>query len=223
MEHTRPSRHFILGDGLIGQAVADELARAGQPVTLASRRGPKAPAAHAHVRVDALDGPALRAATQGATHLYLTLGLPYRAAIWRRDWPRVIGHTIEAALAHDAVLVLFDNVYAYGSLPLRVPMREDHPLQPPSRKGAVRALLPPLLAAAQRERGLRWVIGRSADFYGPGVRQSALFVSAIERQLKGKAAQWMGDPDARHSFTYTPDAARGLVRLAMDLGAWDRA
>lgn len=192
MSSARPPLHFILGDGVIGQAVAEELARLGQPLTLASRSGPKGASPHAHTRVDALDAAALRAATRGCSHLYLTLGLPYVTAVWQRDWPRVMQATIDAALAHDAVLVFFDNVYAYGPLPLRVPMREDHPLQPPSCKGAVRASLGRLLARAQHERGLKWVIGRSADFYGPGVRQSALFVAAIERQLNGHAAQWLG-------------------------------
>ena len=218
---TPSTRHVILGDGVIGQAVADELARLGQPAVLASRHAKTS--AHPHLQVDALDASALHAATQGATHLYLTLGLPYDWRVWQRDWPRVMHHAIDAALAHGAVLVFFDNVYAYGPLPLRVPMQEDHPVQPPSRKGAVRAELPRLLFRAGEERGLRWVIGRSADFYGPGVRQSPLFVAAIERQLQGKAAQWLGDPDARHSFSYTPDAARGLVRLALDEGAWQRA
>ena len=217
-------RHLILGDGVIGQGVADELARLGQPLALASRSGPKVPPArHDHLRLDALDGPALRAAVRGVTHLYLTLGLPYATRVWQRDWPRVMRNAIDAAAAEGALLVFLDNVYAYGPLPLQVPMREDHPVQPPARKGAVRAQLPPLLATAQRERGLRWVIGRSADFYGPGVRQSPLFAAAIERQLQGKAAQWLGDPDALHSFTCVPDAARGLVRLALDEGAWQRA
>ena len=168
MSSARPPLHFILGDGVIGQAVADELARLGQPLTLASRSGPKGASPHAHTRVDALDAAALRAATRGCSHLYLTLGLPYVTAVWQRDWPRVMQATIDAALAHDAVLVFFDNVYAYGPVPLRVPMREDHPLQPPSCKGAVRASLGHLLARAQHDRGLKWEIGRSADFYGPG-------------------------------------------------------
>lgn len=215
-------RHLILGDGVIGQAVADELARLGEPLALASRHGPKAPPRHAHLRLDALDAPALRAATQGVTHLYLTVGLPYAAATWERDWPRVMAHSIEAAQAHGALLVFFDNLYCYGPPPLAVPMREDHPRQPPSRKGAVRlGLLRQLQRAGERD-GLRWVVGRSADFYGPGVRSSVLYASAIERQLRGQRAQWLGDADALHSFTYTEDAARALVQLARDAGAWQQ-
>lgn len=232
MTHLPHQCHLIVGDGVIGQSVADELARLGHGVTLASRSArASAPARqsssdsrpHPHLRLDALDASALREAARGATHLYLTLGLPYDTRVWQRDWPRVMRNAIEAALAADAVLVFFDNVYAYGPTPLRVPMREDHPVQPPSRKGQVRAQLSALLAEAQQAHGLKWVIGRSADFYGPRVRQSPLFVSAIERQLKGKAAQWLGNPDARHSFTYVPDAARALVRLALDERAWQRA
>ena len=51
MSSARPPLHFILGDGVIGQAVADELARLGQPLTLASRSGPKGASPHAHTRV----------------------------------------------------------------------------------------------------------------------------------------------------------------------------
>ena len=109
----------------------------------------------AHIALDALDARAVHEAARAASHIHLTLGLPYRTRVWQRDWPRVMQATIDAALAHDAVLVFFDNVYAYGPLPLTVPMREDHPLQPPSCKGAVRASLGRLLARAQHERGLK--------------------------------------------------------------------
>lgn len=215
------AHHFILGDGVIGQAVADALRAQGQVCTLGSRSAP-ADSPHPHLTVDALDAAALLHATRGATHLYLTIGLPYQSAVWARDWPRAMQHSIRAALAHDATLIFFDNVYAYGPLPLQVPMREDHRREPPSRKGAVRAgLLRQLHDAGERE-GLRWVVGRSADFYGPNVRTSVLFASAIERQLQGKPALWLGDPDARHSFTHTGDAARGLVQLAQDDSAWQQ-
>jgi nucleoside-diphosphate-sugar epimerase len=142
--------------------------------------------------------------------------------VWKHDWPRVMRHCIQAALAHGAVLAFFDNVYSYGPLPLAVPLREDHPRQPPSRKGAVRAgLLRQLHEAGERD-GLRWVVGRSADFYGPGALNTLLYASAMERQLNGRRARWLGKPDALHSFTYTGDAARGLVRLAQDAGAWQQ-
>lgn len=43
---------------------------------------------------------------------------------------------------------------------------------------------------------------------------------AVQRQLQGRAAWWLGDPDKRHSFTYVPDAGLALALLALDEGAW---
>lgn len=216
--------HLIIGDGAIGRATALALRQDGQDVVLASRGSQ--PAGHddvPHQALDALDGRALRAAAQGTSHLYLTLGLAYRSAVWERDWPRIMDHAIDAALAHDAGLIWFDNLYAYGPRPLKVPMREAHPIDPPSRKGRVRARLLELLRQAGAQRGLRWLVARSADFYGPHVRLSILYSAAIERQLQGRAAFWLGDPDARHSFTYTLDAGRALARLALDEAAWQQS
>ena len=220
----RVQHHLIVGDGVIGRATAQALLARGQPVVLASRR-PPAPGDGdvSRLSLDALDNTALRAAAKGASHLYLTLGLAYSASVWQRDWPRIMRHAIDAALANGAGLVWFDNLYAYGPLPLRVPMREDHPIDPPSRKGRVRAALLAMLREAGEQRGLRWLIARSADFYGPDVRLSILYSAAIERQLQGRTAFWLGDADARHSFTYTLDAGRALARLALDEAAWQQS
>jgi nucleoside-diphosphate-sugar epimerase len=217
---SKPSLHLILGGGVIGHAVADELMLHRLPHTLASR----SPSAHAspHRRVDALDAAALRTACADASHVYVTLGLRYDTRTWQRDWPRVIDNLLAAARVHRFTLVFFDNVYPYGPAPLQVPMTEDHPQQPPSRKGKVRKALDDTLLRAMRDEGLRLVIGRCADFYGPGVRNSMLYAAAIERQLQGKPAQWLGNPDLLHSTTYTIDAARALVRLALDEGAHGR-
>lgn len=211
--------HLILGDGVIGLAVADELAERGLPHMLASRTPPPASHRTPHRRIDALTLESLVQGTADASHVYVTLGLPYSTRVWQRDWPRVIEHLVQAARQHRFKIVFFDNVYPYGPTPLQVPMREDHPQQPVSRKGAVRKALDDRLMRAVHEDGLRVVIARCADFYGPQVRNSMLYQAAIERQLAGKAAQWLGSADKLHSYTYTLDAARGLVMLALDDGA----
>lgn len=215
--------HLIIGDGAIGRATALALRQDGQDVVLASRGSQ--PAGHddvPHQALDALDGRALRAAAQGTSHLYLTLGLAYRIGVWQRDWPRIMHNAIQAALASGARLLWFDNVYLYGT-PLQVPMRENHPIDPPSHKGRVRARLLAMLLEAEDRHGLRWLVARSADFYGPDVRLSILYAAAMERQLQRRAAWWLGDPDRRHSFTYVPDAGRALARLALDDGTWQQS
>jgi len=98
-------------------------------------------------------------------------------------------------------------------------MTENHPQQPSTHKGRLRKALTDRLWRAVHENDLQLVVARSADLYGPGVRNSMLHSAAMQRQAQRKAAQWLGSPDKRHSYTYTLDAARGLVMLALDEGA----
>lgn len=216
--------HLIVGDGPMGRGVAAELAARGIPCALGSRSNSRAAIAGVQPqRVDALDLPSLLAASAHATHVYITLGLAYKARVWQRDWPRIIDNFCAAARQHGFKLVFFDNIYAYGPTPLQVPMREDHPQHPVSRKGQVRLAMLQRLQKAEREEGLQLVIGRCADFYGPEVHNSMLYLSAMARQQQGKQAQWIGDPRLPHSFTYTRDAARALVQLALDSAAYGEA
>ncbi len=215
--------HLIIGGGQIGYAAAEHLRECGQRAVIARRHPPGDASEGAHIALDALDAHAVGEAARGASHIHLTLGLPYRTRVWQRDWPRIVQGAIDAALAHGARLVWFDNLYAYGPLPLKVPMREDHTIDPPSRKGQVRAALLRMIERAGRKRGLRWLVARSADFYGPGVRQSLLHAVAMQRQAQGRAAWWLGDADRLHSFTYVPDAGRALATLALDDAAYQQS
>lgn len=58
------------------------------------------------------------------------------------------------------------------------------------------------------------MIVRSADFYGPVATQSFTPATVFERIRLGKTPQWIGNADAVHSFTYTPDAGRSTAQLA---------
>jgi nucleoside-diphosphate-sugar epimerase len=56
-------------------------------------------------------------------------------------------------------------------------------------------------------------IGRAADFFGPDTPQSIAGEHFWKRVLAGRSAQLFGDPDQPHSYSFTPDVARGLVAL----------
>lgn len=219
---------------MVGCSLAAALMASGQRCTLASRNPPAESALAAgrfvgpldglaHRVVDAMDAHAVAQAAADATHVHLCIGLPYRAAVWRAQWPVVMRSAIAACVQHSARLVFFDNLYAYGPSPLQTPITESHPLAPPSAKGRVRLELLNLLHEAHAQHGLVYLIARSADFYGPGVRNSMLYVQAIERQLQGKTARVLFAPGKRHSYTYVPDAARAMALLALDDGAYGRA
>lgn len=74
-----------------------------------------------------------------------------------------------------------------------------------------------------RARSAQPLGGRAADFFGPGVRQSALGERVWPALLAGKPVAWFGDPDAERSFPYVPDFAAALVRLSREERASGRA
>ena len=67
---------------------------------------------------------------------------------------------------------------------------------------------------------LQAMIVRSADFYGPGASQSLTDAVVIQRLKAGKTPQWIGNPKAEHSFSFTPDAGHATAVLAQSADAY---
>ncbi len=107
--------------------------------------------------------------------------------------------------------MFFDNVYAYGRVDGL--MTEDTPFNPISKKGEVRAKIATMLLDEMRSGGLQAMIVRAADFYGPNAVNSFPHATVFERLKAGKAPQWIGNPHAVHTFTYTPDTGHALAVL----------
>lgn len=203
----------ILGaNGVIGRELAARLPAHTDRVRLVSRAPRRVNEADELVAADLLDGAATDAAVRGADVAYLVAGLTYDARVWEAQWPRIMRHVIDACARHRCALVFFDNVYAYGRVD--GPMTETTPYNPCSRKGEVRARIATQLMDEVGRGTLRGMIVRAADFYGPGATLSLTHATVIERLKAGKTPQWVGNSRAVHTFTYTPDAAETLARLA---------
>ncbi len=205
-------RNIIFGYGNVGRLIASELEARGEEVVLAHHKQIQV-LGTAVVVVDSLDAEQVRQAAVGADRLFMTIGLAYKLSVWKRDWPIIIDNLIAAAKDSGAKIVFFDNIYLYGPSPLQNPITEQHPRQTPSQKGAVRLALIQKLEAAM-QAGVQVLIVRAADFYGPNVSTSAVTM-AIADMANGKKAYYLGDPTKLHSFTYVPDAAKGVVELAL--------
>jgi nucleoside-diphosphate-sugar epimerase len=209
----------ILGaNGVIGRELANALAQSNTPVRQVSRNPRKVNAADEVMAADLLDAAATARAVTGSDVAYLVAGLQYRTEVWRDQWPRVMRNVIDACKRHRVKLVFFDNVYAYGRVDGA--MTEDTPFNPVSRKGEVRAAIATTLLSEMRSGALQAMIVRAADFYGPGAVQSLTDAVVIKRIKTGKAPQWVGNPKAAHTFTFTPDAGRALAVLARTPSAW---
>jgi nucleoside-diphosphate-sugar epimerase len=163
------------------------------------------------VSADLLDAKATADAVTGSSVAYLVAGLKYDARVWQEQWPTVMRNAIDACKRHGSALVFFDNVYAYG--PVDGAITEDTPYNPCSRKGEVRARIATTFMDEVKRGELRGMIVRSADFYGPGAVLSVTHATVIERLKAGKTPQWLGNPKAVHTLTYTQDAGRTLALL----------
>ncbi len=210
--------HTMLGaNGTIGHQVSLALPPATR-IRQVSRHPKQVNATDELFKADLLDAKATEKAVAGSEVVYLLAGLRYNAKVWQEQWPRIMRNTIDACKRHQSKLVFFDNVYAYGKV--EGIMTEDTPFNPCSRKGEVRAAIATTLLDEMKRGGLTAMIVRSADFYGPGATLSLTHSTVMERVPAKKKAQWLGDPGAVHTFTYTPDAGRTVAQLANTAGAY---
>lgn len=215
------SIHTILGaGGVIADTLAKELIARGLPVRLVSRH-PAERAGATTMTADLTQPDQALQAISGSDTVYCCVGLKYDYNLWRRQWPRIMDNQIEACKRTGAKLIFFDNVYMYGKTD--GPMTEETPYDPSSRKGDLRARIATQLMSEVRKGNLTATIARSADFYGPGTGKTSVpDILVFQRLMKGQPAQWLVNAGVRHSFTYTPDAAKALVLLAMDDNSWNQ-
>jgi len=200
----------ILGaNGVIGRELSLHLPQYSNRIRQVSRSPKPVNATDNLVSADLLDPKATADAVAGSEITYLVAGLKYDHKVWQEQWPRVMRNAIDACKRHGSALIFFDNVYAYGRV--NGVMTEATPYNPSSRKGEVRARIATTFMDEVTRGELRGAIVRAADFYGPGAALSVTHATVTERLKKGKTPQWIGNPKAVHTFTFTRDAGRTLA------------
>ena len=192
--------HVVFGTGQVGRVLAALLAERGVIVRVVSRHRPTGLAEGIDWRgADASDLDAASDAAKGAAVIYQCLNAPY--AQWPERFPPLQRGVVAAAERTGALLVSLENLYGYGPTGGR-PMTEDLPL-----------------AAAAAGR-VRIAIGRASDFFGAGVTQgSTLGERVFGNALAGRRADFIGNADLPHTYSYVPDIAAGLVTLGTDARA----
>jgi len=211
----------ILGaGGTIGNDLARELAALGEKVRLVSRHPKPVDGAAETMAADLSDLRQTVDAVAGSEVVHLLVGLKYDIREWTALWPRVMDNVIEACQRSGAKLAFFDNVYMYGRVD--GPMTEETPFRPSSRKGEVRARIATTLLEQIKAGNLTALIARSADFYGPGARNSVANLLVFEKLAQGGRAMWLVNDSVPHSYTFTPDAAKALVLLTRSETAWNQ-
>ncbi len=212
----------ILGaNGTIGSVLAKELRSYTDKIRLVSRNPKKVNDTDELFPADLSNTGSVDKAVEGSNVVYLVVGFDYKINVWEEKWPRLMRATIDACIKHNARLVFFDNVYMYDIKAIPH-MTEDSAINPPSRKGAVRKQIAQMLLEEVKAGKLMALIARSADFYGPGNERSFITEMVYKNIKKGKASNWLINADKKHSFTYTPDAAKATALLGNTNDAYNQ-
>ncbi len=203
--------------GAIARPLATALADYTNAVRCCSRSPHALPAdtsgtAYAHLPTDLLDPAQVLAAVQDCEVAYLTAGLEYDIAVWRRDWPTLIANVLAACAKTGCRLTYFDSVYPYAKSGY-AHLDETVPLDPPSQKGKVRKGIRETVLRAHAAGEVECAVAVAADFYGPGVENCTLYQLVIKKLAAGNSAQWLGDADVEHNYTHTPDAGKHTALL----------
>ena len=213
----------ILGSGgAIGVELAKALKEYTSQIRLVSRNPKKVNKTDEIFPADLLNASEVNEAVKGSTIVYVAVGFPYNLKIWKENWPQFTSSVIDACIMHNCKLVFFDNIYMYDSNYLNG-MDEQTPINPPSKKGKIRAEIANMILSKIKEGKLTALIARSADFYGPGIKNTSMLTETVFKPLSiGKKANWMASLNYKHSFTYTPDAGKATALLGNNEKAYNQ-
>lgn len=214
-----PPMALVLGaTGGIGGAVAARLAARGYRVRALNRNADAARSrnpGYEWVKGDAMERLDVMKAAEGTSLIVHAVNPPgYRR--WAELVLPMIDNTIAAAEKSGARILLPGTVYNFGpdSFPI---VREDSPQHPVTRKGLIRVELEQRLEAAAR-RGVKVLIVRAGDFFGPGSGNSWFGQVVVKAGKPVTAVTLPSKAGVPHQWAFLPDLAETMVRLVERAG-----
>jgi nucleoside-diphosphate-sugar epimerase len=216
MRTTQQTALVIGVTGSIGSEVAAVLVSRGWQVR-ALHRNPAAalqtsalPQSVQWVKGDAMQLNDVVAAARGTT-LIVHAANPPNYRNWRGLALPMLDNTIAAAKASKARILLPANIYNFGEDAPQTLM-ESSPQNPRSRKGQVRVEMELKLQQASLD-GVRSIIVRAGDFFGPGAGSSWLTRGMTSSSPLLRSVFYPGPSNTGHTWAYLPDLAETMVRL----------
>ena len=204
----------VLGaSGNIGKLLVPYLSARGYQVRAVGRSRPSfdLPGVTNH-RVAYSEQEALNQACAGTSAIYMLIGLEYKTNVWQQEWPPLTERLILAAQFSGSKLIFFDNVYGYGLVSGSI--NEETPLNPNTKKGAVRAKMDEMLLQAITSGQIRAVLAKAPDFYGPGITTSLPGDRFFDLLINKQTLEFFGNPEMIHNYAYVGDLAPALEKLA---------
>jgi nucleoside-diphosphate-sugar epimerase len=204
--------NVVLGaSGGLGSAVVWQLVQQGKRVRAVSRSAERFDLGHRVevVRADITDPTQMRMICQDAAVIYHCANAPYSE--WKTALPPMMDAVIVAAENSGAKVVYGDNLYMYGQVSGLI--TPDLPDRAMGKKGLIRSKIAAQLMDVHRSGRIQATIGRSSDFFGPGVLNSMMGEVVFQALVEGKTLNLIGKLDMPHTYTFIEDFAKGLVTL----------
>lgn len=156
---------------------------------------------------DAMDRDAVMRGAEGVDAIVHAVNPP-----GYRDWDEVVmpmlENSIAAAKANDARLALPGTIYNYDPLTSPV-ITPDTPQRPNTRKGAIRVAM----ERAMDESGIRSLIVRAGDFFGPRPGNSVVSQAMVTPGKPVGRPLYPGKKGIGHAWAYLPDVGETFARL----------
>jgi len=205
---------LVLGaTGGAGRETALALSKRGWRIRALHRTGADAATALPQaewVKGDAMSREDLIRAARGCELIVHGVNPPaYRN--WRQLALPMLENTIAAAEAIGARIFFPGTIYNYGPDAFPV-LRETSPQHPVTRKGAIRVEMERMLEAAAG-RGVRTVILRAGDFFGPHAGSSWFSQGMVKPGAPLASVTHPGRRGVGHAWAYLPDFAEAGARL----------
>lgn len=157
---------------------------------------------------DALDAEAVRRASDGCAVLFHLVNVNITHD-WVQTTARLLDAAIDACKSTGSRLVFPGNVWVFGRGARGARLDEAAPHAPCSQMGRAREAK----EARLRDSGVRFVLVRLPEFYGPHVQ--TLTGPPLQRIARKEMATWFGPGSVEVEFVYMPDAARALLTIGL--------
>jgi nucleoside-diphosphate-sugar epimerase len=209
--------HAVLGAGPLAHHTAKALTNLDAEVRHIRRSGTGSASTRI---VDLLDTQALANALSGVKVAYMCAQPAYHR--WPQEFPPLLDSVMQACMRTGTALVMGDNLYMYGDAAHERPLTEHSATDATTRKGRVRSQMADALMAAHSSGSLQVAIARGSDFFGPGVKASALGDMVFAPLLHGKTVRACGDINLPHCYTYIGDFGAAMATLGTSGAGWGK-
>ena len=224
------------GEGFIGSHLVDLLVSEGAQVTVLvyynsfGRWGwldTASPQVREAIKIlpgDVRDARRVDEAVEGQEvvfHLAALIGIPYSYhAAESYVQTNVTGtfHVAEACRRHGARMIHTSTSEVYGTA-LRVPIDEDHPLQPQSPYSASKIGADMMALSYFHAHELPVAVVRPFNTYGPRQSTRAVIPTILAQLYSGVSELHLGSISPKRDFNYATDTASGFLGRATNIGS----